>query len=56
MSAGTYLTRYAQENPWREDHRRDANGTQVRLAVALAAKPSVDFLRILAAGGAVSVQ
>ena len=43
--AGTYLARYAQESAWREDHRRDPNGTQVRqvVALALAAKPSVDF-------------
>ena len=43
--AGTYLARYAQESAWREDHRRDANGTQVRqvVALALAARPSVDF-------------
>lgn len=28
--AGAYLLRYAQEASWREDHRRDANGEQVR--------------------------
>ncbi len=43
--AGTYLARYAQESAWRENHRRDPNGFQVRLAVGLAlkARPSVDF-------------
>lgn len=43
--AGTYLARYAQEAGWREDHRRDANGSQVRLVAGLAlrAQPSVDF-------------
>jgi transposase-like protein len=43
--AGTYLARYAQESAWREDHRRDPNGTQVQqvVALALAARPSVDF-------------
>ncbi len=43
--AGVYLGRYAQESAWREDHRRADNGSQVRgvVALALAAKPSVDF-------------
>ena len=43
--AGTYLARYAQESAWREDHRRDCNGGQVRRVVTLAmhARPSVDF-------------
>jgi transposase-like protein len=43
--AGTYLTRYAQESAWREDHRRNSNGDQVHSVVqlALAARPSVDF-------------
>ena len=43
--AGTYLARYAQEAGWREDHRRDANGTQTQRVVGLAlrAPPSVDF-------------
>jgi transposase-like protein len=43
--AGAYLARYAQESAWREDRRRDPNGTQVRRVVglALAAPPSVDF-------------
>jgi hypothetical protein len=43
--AGTYLARYAQEAGWREDHRRDPNGAQVRRVVGLAmgASPSVDF-------------
>jgi hypothetical protein len=43
--AGPYLLRYAQEASWREDHRRDANGTQVNMVALLAMKqkPSVDF-------------
>ena len=43
--AGVYLARYAQESAWREDHRRECNGTQVKQVVALAmqARPSVDF-------------
>jgi transposase-like protein len=43
--AGPYLTRFAQEMAWREDHRRDPNGAQVDRIVALvmANKPSVDF-------------
>jgi len=43
--AGTYLARYAQEAGWREDRRRDPNGSQVRrlVGLALAAAPSVDF-------------
>jgi|SRR5579863_5773329 len=43
--AGPYLIRFAQEAAWREDHRRDPNGTQVDRIVRLAmlAKPSVDF-------------
>ena len=43
--AGTYLARYAQESAWREDHRRDANGAQVRQVtfLALRSRPSVDF-------------
>ena len=43
--AGAYLVRYAQESAWRENHRRDPNGFQVRLATGLAlkARPSVDF-------------
>ncbi len=43
--SGVYLGRYAQESAWREDHRRVDNGSQVRgvVALALAAKPSVDF-------------
>ena len=40
-----YLVRYAQECAWREDHRRESNGAQVRRAVGLAlnAPSSVDF-------------
>lgn len=43
--AGAYLIRYAQEAGWREDHRRVANGEQVRgvMALAAACRPSVDF-------------
>ncbi len=43
--AGIYLARYAQESAWREGHRRDDNGLQVRGVVDLAmkARPSVDF-------------
>ena len=43
--AGTYLIRYAQESAWREDHRRVANGTQVRAVsrMAMAAPTSVDW-------------
>ncbi len=43
--AGAYLIRYAQEAAFREDHRREDNGTQVRRVVglALASRPSVDW-------------
>ncbi len=43
--AGAYLARYAQESAFREGHRRDDNGTQVRgvVGLALKARPSVDF-------------
>jgi len=43
--AGVYLARYAQESAYREGHRRDDNGTQVRgvVGLALKARPSVDF-------------
>ena len=43
--AGVYLARYAQESAYREGHRRDDNGKQVRGVVGLAmkARPSVDF-------------
>jgi hypothetical protein len=43
--AGPYLIRFAQEAAWREDHRRDPNGSQVDRVVGLAMrhKPSVDF-------------
>lgn len=43
--AGAYLARYAQESAFRETHRRDDNGSQVRGVVGLAmkARPSVDF-------------
>ncbi len=44
-TSGVYLARYAQESAWREDHRRDDNGLQVRSVVALALKvrTSVEF-------------
>jgi ISXO2-like transposase domain len=43
--AGPYLLRFAQEAAWREDHRREPNGSQVDQVVALAMrnKPSIDF-------------
>lgn len=43
--AGLYLARYAQESAYREGHRRDSNGDQVRgvVGLALKARPSVDF-------------
>ncbi len=43
--AGPYLIRFAQEMAWREDHRKDSNGSQVDRVVALVMKnkPSVDF-------------
>jgi hypothetical protein len=43
--AGTYLVRYAQESAWREDHRRVANGQQVKTVAGLAmmAPTSVDW-------------
>jgi transposase-like protein len=34
--AGRYLVRYAQESAWREDHRRVANGAQVKMVTGLA--------------------
>jgi hypothetical protein len=43
--AGVYISRYAAEAGWRDDHRRDANGDQFQSIAALVAKnkPSVDF-------------
>jgi transposase-like protein len=43
--AGPYLLRFAQEAAWREDHKRQDNGSHVDriVALALANKPSVDF-------------
>jgi transposase-like protein len=43
--AGPYLIRVAQEAAWREDHRRDPNGSQVDRIVTLAMKhkPSTEF-------------
>jgi hypothetical protein len=43
--AGAYLIRYAQESAWREDHRRVANGAQVKAVTTLAmtAPTSVDW-------------
>jgi len=42
---GQYLTRYAREMAWREDHRRDSNGMQFQTVASLVTKngPSVDF-------------
>jgi hypothetical protein len=49
--ARPYLIRFAQESAWREDHRKDPNGSQVDRVVALAmhGKPKRRFLRLLAA-------
>ncbi len=43
--SGKYLTRYAAEMAWREDHRRDSNGDQFRAMGfrAAALPPSVDW-------------
>ena len=43
--SGLYLSRYAKEAAWREDHRRDSNGLQFRATISLVAanRPSVDF-------------
>ena len=43
--SGVYLLRYARELAWREDHRRDSTGLQVRTLVRLVVRsgPSVDF-------------
>jgi len=43
--AAIYLSRYAAESAWRDDHRRMSNGAQFRSIGALIAKnkPSVDF-------------
>src|SRR4051794_23253072 len=43
--SGAYLLRYARELAWREDHRRDSTGLQVRMVVRLVVSsgPSVDF-------------
>ena len=43
--AGPYLLRFAHEAAWREDHKREPNGSQVDRIVTLAMsnKPSVDF-------------
>jgi transposase-like protein len=43
--AGVYISRYAAEAGWRDDHRRESNGEQFRSIVGLVAKnrPSVDF-------------
>jgi transposase-like protein len=43
--AGPYLIRFAQEAAWREDHRKEPNGSHVDRIVALVMtnKPSVDF-------------
>jgi transposase-like protein len=43
--SGAYLIRYAREAAWKEDHRRDSNGLQVRTVILLVSRsgPSVDF-------------
>jgi transposase-like protein len=43
--SGVYLVRYAKEAAWREDHRRDSTGLQLRVVVGLVTRngPSVDF-------------
>ena len=43
--AGPYLSRYAKEAGWREDHRRHSNGAQVQAVLKLVVSnpPSVDF-------------
>ena len=43
--SGVYLLRYVRELAWREDHRRDSNGQQVRTVIRLVVGggPSVDF-------------
>ncbi len=50
--AGVYLIRYAQESAWRKDHRRVANGHEVKMVAGLAMAPTLGGLvRVLAAGG-----
>ena len=43
--SGVYLVRYAREASWKEDHRRDSNGVQLRTVIVLVTRsgPSVDF-------------
>src|SRR3954471_18434609 len=43
--SGIYLVRYAREASWKEDHRRDSNGLQLRTVLVLVTRngPSVDF-------------
>ena len=43
--SGAYLGQYAREAAFREDHRRDSNGRQLRIVVGLVTRkrPSVDF-------------
>jgi hypothetical protein len=43
--SGVYLVRYAREASWKEDHRRDSNGLQLRAVLVLVTRtgPSVDF-------------
>src|SRR3954465_4383943 len=43
--SGVYLVRYAREASWKEDHRRDSTGLQVRGVLVLVPRngPSVDF-------------
>ena len=46
--SGVYLSRYAQESPWREDNRRVTNGAQFTgvVALALKARPSVGSVSV----------
>ena len=43
--SGIYLIKYAREASWKEDHRRDSNGLQLRTVLVLVTRtgPSVDF-------------
>lgn len=49
--AGQYLLRYAQEAPWREDNRRQANGDHVNRVAKLAPGQQTvrEFQRVLVA-------
>ena len=43
--SGLYLIKYARAASWKEDHRRDSNGLQLRTVLVLVTRtgPSVDF-------------